>query len=131
MKSSLLAPCGINCGVCIAYLRPKNKCQGCRTEFNDKCKTRVQCKIKLCDKRSKKSKRFCFECDTFPCNRLYHMDKRYRTRYHISVIENLENMKKDGIRMFIKNEKIRWRCPSCGHVLCVHKEVCLVCGTKK
>lgn len=26
---SLIAPCGMNCGTCIAYLRDKNKCPGC------------------------------------------------------------------------------------------------------
>jgi len=33
-KSSLIAPCGIYCGVCYAHLREKNKCFGCRTDFD-------------------------------------------------------------------------------------------------
>lgn len=31
-KTLLIAPCGINCGVCNAYLRVRNKCQGCRID---------------------------------------------------------------------------------------------------
>ena len=30
MKSELIAPCGMNCGICYGYLREKNKCPGCR-----------------------------------------------------------------------------------------------------
>ena len=26
----LIAPCGMNCNICMAYLREKNKCPGCR-----------------------------------------------------------------------------------------------------
>jgi hypothetical protein len=29
-ENALIAPCGMNCGVCMAYLREKNKCPGCR-----------------------------------------------------------------------------------------------------
>lgn len=29
INRNLIAPCGMNCGVCIAYLREKNRCQGC------------------------------------------------------------------------------------------------------
>ncbi len=27
---SIIAPCGMNCSICMAYLRGKNKCPGCR-----------------------------------------------------------------------------------------------------
>jgi hypothetical protein len=35
-KLHLVAPCGMNCGICRAYLREKNKCPGCRviTQIN-------------------------------------------------------------------------------------------------
>jgi len=26
----LIAPCGMNCGACIAFMRDKNNCPGCR-----------------------------------------------------------------------------------------------------
>ncbi len=93
--------------------------------------TRLMCSIKLCENLRKDSRRFCFECDAFPCARIRHMDLRYRTKYHLSVIDNLVAIKRDGIRKFVQQETTRWRCPQCGSVLCVHKDRCLFCGAAK
>jgi len=130
MKSSLLTPCGINCRVCIAYLRENNKCPGCRINTITKPITRAQCKIKNCNELYKNNLKFCFECKKFPCERMKHMDKRYRTKYKMSTIENLENIKKFGVRAFVKNEKIRWACSQCGGTICVHRGYCYNCGKK-
>ena len=89
---SLIALCGMNCSICMAYLREKNKC---------------------------------------PCDNLKHLDKRYRTKYNTSMIENLENIKQLGIRKFIKNENAKWSCSDCGGTICVHKGYCYSCGKKK
>jgi hypothetical protein len=56
------------------------------------------------------------------------MDKRYRTKYGMSIIENLEHMKKSGVREYLKNETIRWTCPYCGGTICVHRGYCFTCG---
>jgi len=128
MKRLLLAPCGINCRVCIAYLRETNQCPGCRINTVKKPITRTQCKIKNCHELHKKNLEFCFECRTFPCERMKQMDKRYRTKYGMSTIENLEHMKKSGVREFLKNEKIRWTCLHCGGTICVHRGYCYTCG---
>ena len=48
IKNSLIAPCGMNCGICRAYLREKNKCPGCRGSDENKLSSRVNCKIKNC-----------------------------------------------------------------------------------
>jgi len=126
MKRSLLAPCGINCRVCVAFLREKNKCLGCRIDTAKKPVTRTRCIIKNCSQ--KKNLQFCFACRTFPCQRVKQMDKRYRTKYGMSIIENLENMKKSGVRDYLKNETVRWACPSCGGTICVHRGYCFTCG---
>ncbi len=47
------------------------------------------------------------------------------------MIENLENIKKFGIREFVKNEKIRWACSQCGGTICVHRGYCYNCGKQK
>jgi len=120
----LIAPCGMNCGICMAYLKEKNKCPGCRIEDTKKLISRTGCKIKNCHYLLKKKAKFCFECKEFFCDRLKHMDKRYRTRYKMSMIENLENIKRLGINKFIKNEKERWTCPECGGTICVHNRKC-------
>jgi len=72
--------------------------------------------------------KYCFECARFPCARLRELDKRYRTKYGMSMIANLESMRTLGLDGFVEKEKTRWRCANCGHSLCVHKENCIYCG---
>jgi hypothetical protein len=126
----LVAPCGMNCCVCMAYLREKNKCPGCRGTDVNKPITRVRCKLKTCETLNKDKLTFCYECEKFPCDNLKHLEKRYCTKYHMSMIENLENIKKLGIEEFLTNEKIRWTCTECGGAICVHKGICFNCGKK-
>ena len=74
-KFSLIAPCGMNCGICMAYLREKNKCPGCR-EFNKNEPVSIaKCKIKNCASFKSSKSKFCFECAEFPCKNLKHLDK--------------------------------------------------------
>lgn len=124
----LIAPCGINCRLCRAYVRDKKACPGCRGENTFKANSCVTCVIKNCEKMVKGKFEYCFECDKFPCARLTHLDKRYRTKYGTSPIENLINIKKIGIRNFVKNENKKWTCPECGATICMHKPQCLACG---
>jgi hypothetical protein len=128
MKSSLIAPCGMNCGICMAYLREKKKCPGCRENNENKSLSCLNCKIKNCNELNKNNIRFCFKCKYFPCERIKHIDKRYRTKYKMSMIENLENINKFGVRELNKNEKIRWTCSQCGGTICVHRGYCYTCG---
>jgi hypothetical protein len=120
-----IAPCGMNCGICMAYLREKNHCPGCRVESTEKAKSCQQCIIMNCDKRSGA---YCFSCESFPCKRLKQLDKRYRTKYGMSMLENLNNIKEHGIRAFLKNEIERWSCADCGGIINVHKHCCSACG---
>jgi hypothetical protein len=131
MKRLLLAPCGINCRVCIAYLREKNTCLSCMIDTRSKPKTRSQCVIKNCPELHSNKLRYCFDCTRFPCTRMKQMDKRYRTKYNMSTIENLKTMKEIGVREYLKNEKVQWACPHCGGVICVHRGYCFSCGKKR
>lgn len=126
--NSLIAPCGMNCAICLGYLRDKNKCYGCRTPMPDKPKSRSQCRIKNCELLKKAASKFCYECEKYPCTRLKQLDKRYRTKYLMSMIENLENIKKFGLDQFVRNEHDRWLCKKCGGTICVHRGYCLNCG---
>ncbi|MEL4306398.1 hypothetical protein [Methanococcoides sp. LMO-2] len=47
------------------------------------------------------------------------------------MIENLEYIKKFGLKEFVANEKMRWTCPECGGTICVHGGACSSCGKKK
>jgi hypothetical protein len=124
---SIIAPCGINCGTCLAYLRDKNKCLGCRVDFDSKRKTCLQCKIKNCDLLAETNSKICSECVAFPCERIKHIDKRYRTKYKTSLIQNLVYVKENGIDSFLKHEVKKWTCPKCGSTLSVHRDNCLFC----
>ena len=127
IPATLIAPCGMNCRLCRAFTRDKKACPGCTDDDHFKPQTRAMCRIKLCEKMAGK---YCFSCDSFPCARLSHLDKRYRTKYGMSMISNLEHIRKFGIRNFIRNKKEKWTCPECGGLLCVHEPKCLYCGEK-
>lgn len=124
---SLIAPCGMNCALCLAYQREKNHCVGCRNQEGSDFK---KCVIKNCANLSSTKSGFCFECDKYPCARLKQLDKRYRGKYNMSMIENLESIKTTGLNEFLGNEKARWSCSKCQTLLCVHREHCLNCQNK-
>lgn len=125
---SLIAPCGMNCGTCIGYLRDKNKCCGCRPDSGFKVNHCASYRIKNCEYLAKTDSKFCYDCEKFPCQRLKQLDKRYRTKYKTSFIQNLGTIKEFGITFFLKNEAIRWTCPDCGSILSCHRDHCLTCN---
>jgi hypothetical protein len=88
----------------------------------------VRCRIKNCGRIADDGLKYCFGCDKYPCTRLRQLDKRYRTRYGMSMLENLEAIKTGGVRRFVASEKAKWKCAGCGSVLCVHRPACLACG---
>ena len=126
-KEILIAACGMNCSICMVHLRKKNKCAGCRSSDQGKPITRTACRIKNCDKSGSD---FCFDCAEFPCKRLIQLDTRYRTKYKMSMIENLMMIKNSGIRFFMEDEQRKWTCHSCGGTICVHKGICADCGIR-
>ncbi len=114
----------MNCAICLGYLREKNKCPGCHNIDT----LRIRCRILKCTERKGK---YCFSCDKFPCARLKQLDKRYRTKYKMSMIENLQNIKNFGIRKFVRNEKEKWICTDCGGIICIHRGYCFNYGKVK
>ncbi|OFY62179.1 MAG: hypothetical protein A2V64_00925 [Bacteroidetes bacterium RBG_13_43_22] len=124
---SQIAPCGMNCGTCLAYLRDKNRCPGCRVISADKAVSVQRCIIVKCDYLEKTKSKFCYECAKFPCKRIKQLDKRYRTKYKTGFIENLLMIQDKGIKEFLSFESIRRTCPNCGSTLCVHRSFCLDC----
>ncbi len=128
LNSMLIAPCGMNCGLCSGYLRGKNQCPGCRGEDEKMPRYCVMCRIKTCEELAASEEEFCHACDKFPCTRLRQLGKRYRTKYGMSMIENLGTIREIGLDEFVTREKKRWMCSECGNLICVHKEDCLVWG---
>ena len=125
-----IAPCGMNCRLCYATMREKgNRCPGCFGDDENKAKSCITCSIRNCN-RLKNKGRYCFSCAIFPCTRLKQLDARYRKKYGMSMIENLNQIEHTGIRKFVRSENERWVCSLCGKKLCVHRADCLSCGYK-
>lgn len=132
IASNLIAPCGMNCRLCLGYIREKNTCPGCRmidNQDSQKSKYRNRCRIRNCEQITRGKIKYCSErCNKYPCARLKQLDKRYRTKYGMSMIDNLQIIHESGIRHFIRKEKEKWICPECGEIICVHRPTCLSCG---
>lgn len=128
MKADLIAPCGMNCRLCLAFQREKKHCPGCRGDDADKSSSCASCIIQNCNVIQTNQSGFCYECEKFPCLRLRQLDKRYRTKYRMSMLENLEKIKADGLDQFLQQEEDKWKCPDCGGILCVHRLPCPVCS---
>jgi hypothetical protein len=136
MEEKLIAPCGMNCGLCTRYLTMKNnlKKKGFGKAYCDSCLPRGKnCAFmkKQCNLLGKGIVRFCYECADYPCRRLKALDKRYRTFYHMSMIENLDFIKMDGIEKFLAREASKWLCSKCGGVICCHNGLCYQCQLEK
>lgn len=135
-SQDLIAPCGMNCSLCIAYqfrALDINKqsfhrryCPGCIPR-DENCTHMAD----ACEKLGKGSVRFCIECEDYPCKRLKALDKRYRTKYHMSKIENLDFIKHNGLDSFLNKEAEKWACPKCGGRICCHNGLCLSCDLDK
>lgn len=130
MNKLLIAPCGINCNVCIGHIREKNKCNGCRSQEGYRSGGCTNCVIFNCEKLKNTASGFCYDCPTYPCARMKQLDKRYRTNYGMSMLENLAFIKEHGMADFLAKEKERWKCPTCGETLSVHRKECMGCVWK-
>lgn len=124
----IIAPCGINCSLCRNYVRESKSCPGCRGGESNKSNSCLTCSIMNCMKLAAGNHQFCFSCTNFPCVELKRLDRRYRTKYAVSVIENLERIQSGGIKRFIADENVKWICSECGARLCMHKPACGNCG---
>ena len=132
MNKELVAPCGMNCGLCSGYLAytkgiPKKKgkighCIACRPRNKQCAYLKGHCKL-LRDRKIE----FCYECPEFPCDRLKHTDERYRNNFNTSLIENLYEIRSMGLDAFIERQSEKNKCPNCGDVICVHNGKCYNC----
>lgn len=131
IHEKMIAPCGMNCGLCIGHIREKNRCPGCRARDAYISGYGRECYIRSCQILKNSNWNYCSEkCEKYPCSRLKTIDKRYRTKYGMSMIENLANIESFGIAKFVESEQTKWKCSECGDLLCVHRNVCLKCGKR-
>ncbi|UCD08724.1 MAG: DUF3795 domain-containing protein [Dehalococcoidales bacterium] len=126
-NKTLIAPCGLNCGICHTYLREKNTCPGCYYVDDTRWISISRCTIRKCETWKTNESGFCYECDKYPCKRLKQLDKRYITKYGVSALKNLDYIRENGLSAFEQSEHERWLCQTCGGTICVHKGYCLAC----
>lgn len=136
MDENLIAPCGMNCSLCFAYQADKYnlKKQGINRKYCPGCIPRGQNCLHMgdrCEALKVGKIRYCYTCASFPCKRLKALDKRYSTKYNMSMIENLVFIKTYGTAKFFAKEKEKWSCPSCGELICCHSGSCLNCNLEK
>ena len=135
-NESLIAPCGMNCGACQAYLGKKFnlKQQGIKTAVCAGCWAKGGfCSLyKLhCRRLMIGDVDYCYECPEYPCNNLKEVDKTYSGSYKIGFIENLNYLKEHGIEALLAKEAEKWKCPECGGTISCHDGICYSCGLDK
>jgi hypothetical protein len=133
VENNLAAPCGIYCGMCRQYLALKKDlleekglkwgCQGCRIRHKNCTFIRRDC-----PSLRKNEIDFCYECEKFPCQNLKKIDKIYRERYSVYLIENLKRIKEIGVEKWLQEQKELYTCPECGGEICIHDVECYDCG---
>jgi hypothetical protein len=113
----MVAPCGINCGGCPVHAckdnpsmkealtaRALNKdlvpCNGCRLNKGMCAFHPGECATYECVKA--KGVTFCFECDEYPCSKLYPCVDRAEILPHNMKMVNLAHIEKHGIASFLK-----------------------------
>jgi len=132
-NEELIAPCGMNCGICSQYLAFKHdvRSKGIRMPYCTGCRPRDKnCAFlkKRCDLLVNGKVKYCYECNDFPCQRLSHIDERYIKHHRMSMLENLEFIKKNGVVKLLEKEEQKWICPRCGGVISCHNGICFDCG---
>ncbi len=130
-RQQLIAPCVMDCALCANYQVNKygyykkgthrKGCIGCRPRG-------LSCifMTNTCDSIGQQQIEFCFECQHYPCVQLKRLDKRYRTKYHLSMIENLNQIKNEGLSSFIKHQE-KWNCSKCHEPISCHNGLCMNC----
>ncbi len=128
LDPNLLAPCGMNCLVCYVFLREKKPCRGCRAMDDsqpDHCRV---CKIKTC--AAEREVVYCSDCPDFPCTVIKRLDRSYRQRYAVNLVEDARQRQALGVDAYLLEEKMRWTCAACGGVVSLHDRVCSQCGAR-
>ena len=128
LEQDWFAPCGMNCLVCYKHCHHKRPCAGCLQSDAGKPAHCRACAIKACARERGLS--FCYECPAHPCKRIKDLDKSYRTRYGVSLLENSAFVKAHGLAAFMERQRARFTCPMCGGIISLHDAECSECGAK-
>jgi len=117
MKESQYGPCGLYCGACGA-----TDCDGCQSNSIDD--SVEKCNFRQCSKD--KNLEFCCFCSEYPCKEL-HDFMNDKWPHHWTMGPNLEYIKKNGKKKWLKGQKKHWSCKSCGAEIKWYQRMCS-CG---
>ena len=131
--AEMIAPCGLDCSLCMFAHAKENPCHGCNADDGSKPPFCAGwCKIIPCEKRLKNGYRFCDECPDYPCEDMMERETRYTTAYPLkeSPMKNLRDIRELGLEAFLERERKQWSCGKCGGPICVHNGLCRDCGSR-
>ena len=121
----------MNCRICAGYIgytttgkKRKMRCIGFKPTDKSCAHLKNYCKNKTINKIE-----YCYQCSDFPCKQLQKLDNKYRKRYNMSMIENLEYIRDNGMSDFLKQQQKKYLCPECDRVIYVNNSKCYSCGT--
>ena len=129
--AKMIAPCGLDCSICVRALAKEDPCPGCSgPDENKPVFCSEKCGIVLCGKRKENRYAFCDECPDYPCEDVMEKDRRYTSAYPLleSPVKNLRRIRENGMDRFLGKERAQWTCGECGGVICVHTGKCSGCG---
>lgn len=131
---SMIAPCGLDCSLCLFAHAKEKPCLGCNADSDSKpefCKS--WCTVIPCEKRLRGGYTYCDECPDYPCRAINDLEARYTSAYPLkeSPIQNLRDIRALGMEAFLERERETWSCGKCGGPVCVHNGLCRDCGEKK
>lgn len=119
----MIAPCGLDCSVCIARLEKTPPCPGCWSKEEGKPEHCARlCEIAFCEHRKELKDGYCDKCPDYPCAHILKMENKYQHDYPLkeSLMDNLAEMRRLGMDEFLRNESEKWCCVHCGGIICVH-----------
>ncbi len=125
IDANMFAPCGMNCMFCYKHCYHKKPCIGCLKDDTGKAKHCRECKIKDCV--LKKGISYCYVCNEFPCKRIKNLEKTYRRKYGVSLIQHSQFVKENGLEIFMNSQKEKYTCPHCGGIISIHGSECSEC----
>jgi len=98
-KWNLVAPCGLYCGECTAFLN--EECKGCRSNEGLSSEYRKHCRLYQCS--NSKNLRICLECEEFPCKLFdfFKAEKLEESSWFLDVWSNMKQVKEIGLTNFL------------------------------
>ena len=143
LNKKYAAVCGLYCKACswfiataeeperlkrlateLDYSEKESKCYGCRSDKRlPYCK---QCKMFDC--AAERGINFCSECGDYPCVDL----KLFQSAmpHRIELWSNLERIKADGYKEWLKEIRENYLCPQCQTINSTYDQKCRKCGEK-